>query len=49
VRDSTIGWLLEGDVSIQYQTHRDLLGESCTDLRSRIATEGWGSEFLNDQ
>ena len=46
MRDSTIGWLLEGDVSIQYQTHRDLLGEARTDLRSRVATEGWGSEFL---
>ena len=46
MRESTIEWLLEGDVSIQYQTYRDLLGEIRTDLRSRVATEGWGSEFL---
>ncbi len=41
-----IQWLLEGDVSIQYQTHRDLLGEDKKDLQDRIATEGWGKRFL---
>lgn len=41
-----IGWLLEGDPAIQYQTHRDLLGEERPDLRARIATEGWGARFL---
>ena len=45
-RDEIIDWLLEGDVSIQYQTYRDLLGIERTDLRSRIAREGWGAEFL---
>lgn len=44
--DELIAWLLEGDVAIQYQTHRDLLGEERPDLRARIATEGWGSKFL---
>ena len=39
-------WLLAGDVSIQYQTPRDLLGEERPDLRERIATEGWGARFL---
>jgi hypothetical protein len=42
-----INWLLEGDVSIQFQTYRDLLDESRPDLQNRIATEGWGAQFLN--
>lgn len=46
-RDEIINWLLEGDVSVQYQTHRDLLGEERPDLRSRIETEGWGAAFLS--
>lgn len=41
-----IAWLLEGDVSIQYQVQRDLLGVELPALRERIATEGWGAEFL---
>ncbi len=45
--DEIINWLLEGDVSIQYQTHRDLLGTERPDLRERIATEGWGARFLS--
>lgn len=40
-------WLLEGDVSIQYQVHRDLLNKERPDLRKRIATEGWGATFLS--
>jgi hypothetical protein len=46
---SIIAWLLSGDVAIQYQTQRDLLGASAAqaaDLRSRIASEGWGRRFL---
>jgi hypothetical protein len=39
-------WLLEGDVSIQYQVHRDLLGENKPQLRQRIATEGWGAQLM---
>ncbi|MBN2503101.1 MAG: hypothetical protein JXB38_20155 [Anaerolineales bacterium] len=42
-----ITWLLEGDVSIQYQVHRDLLATERPDLRERIATEGWGARFLS--
>ena len=41
-----IRWLLDGDVSIQYQTQRDLLGSDQPHLRERIATEGWGARFL---
>ena len=40
-------WLLEGDVSIQYQVHRDLLSIERGDLRNRIAQEGWGAAFLS--
>lgn len=42
-----INWLLEGDVSIQYQVNRDLLGVERPDQRNRIATEGWGAKFLS--
>lgn len=45
--DSVIKWLLSGDVSIQYQTHRDLLGDDKPDLKQRIATEGWGAKLLS--
>lgn len=51
-RNDIINWLLEGDVSIQYQTHRDLLKsvpEVLSPLKKRIATEGWGYEFLKRQ
>jgi len=41
-----IDWLLEGDVSLQYQVHKDLLGQERPALQARIATEGWGSQFL---
>ncbi len=45
--DEAIAWLLEGDVSIQYQTYRDLLGEDKPELQSNIALEGWGKQFLS--
>lgn len=41
-----IKWLLEGDVAIQHQVHRDLLSADRKDLQKRIATEGWGALFL---
>ncbi|MBT3228381.1 MAG: hypothetical protein HOD43_12230 [Candidatus Marinimicrobia bacterium] len=44
--DQLIKWLLEGDVAIQYQVHRDLLGIEKPALQNRIATEGWGAKFL---
>jgi hypothetical protein len=46
ITDQIITWLLEGDVSIQYQVHRDLLGSELPALRKRIPTEGWGARFL---
>jgi len=41
-----IHWLLEGDVSIQYQVRRDLLRDNKPDLQKQIAKEGWGKQFL---
>ncbi len=38
---------MEGDVSIQYQTHRDLLDTDKPTLRKKIESEGWGSRFLS--
>lgn len=40
-------WLLEGDVSIQYQCYRDLLGIDKLDLQAKIAVDGWGKELLS--
>jgi hypothetical protein len=45
--DERIDWLLNGDVSIQFQVYRDLLAEHREDLRVRIDGEGWGSEILS--
>lgn len=42
-----IDWLLEGDVSIQYQVWRDVLGVDKKKLQGRIAREGWGQRFLS--
>jgi hypothetical protein len=45
--DEIIKWLLQGDVSIQFQVHRDLLSTHRNDLQQRIATEGFGAKFLS--
>jgi len=45
--DQVIEWLLAGDVSVEFQTRRDLLDECRPDLQARIATEGWGKQFLD--
>ncbi len=44
-----ISWLLEGDVSIQYQVYQDLLGEHRPELQDRIAKEGWGKVILDQR
>ncbi|MBT3323288.1 MAG: hypothetical protein HN392_13470 [Anaerolineae bacterium] len=46
-KEELIIWLLEGDVSIQYQVYRDLLGIEKPELQERIASEGWGEKFLS--
>ena len=38
--------MLEGDVAIQYQVHRDLLGKDRKELQARISNEDWGKRFL---
>jgi hypothetical protein len=45
--DEIIKWLLNGDVSIQYQVHRDLLNSEERRLRQKIEAEGWGAGFLS--
>ena len=40
-------WLLQGDISIQYQAMRDLQGFDNPDLQARISIEGWGKAFLS--
>jgi len=45
--DEIIAWLLDGDVSIQYQTYRDLIGVDKPLLRKKIEKEGWGAKFLS--
>ncbi len=48
--DGIVQWLLDGDVSIQYQVHRDLLSSDRATqlkLRKRIEKEGWGAKFLD--
>ena len=47
IHDKLIAWMLEGDLSIQYQVYRDLLSEERPDLQQRIALEGWGEKFLS--
>lgn len=50
--DAIIEWLLNGDVSIQYMTHRYLLhSDEITLLRlqSRVANEGFGAKLLSCQ
>jgi len=42
-----INWLLEGDVSIQYQVHRDLLDSERSKLQQQIENTGWGAKFLS--
>lgn len=42
-----VDWLLEGDVSLQYQVRRDLLGDNRKDLQDRIDKVGWGKQFLS--
>ena len=45
--EKLIKWLLEGDVSIQYQVYRDLLFKERKDLQNRISEEGFGKKFLS--
>lgn len=44
--DETMAWLLSGDVAVQYQAGRDLLGDERSELRRRIASEGVAAAIL---
>ena len=47
IDNKIINWLLDGDISIRYQVHRDLLSVERKDLRKKIEVEGWGKRFLS--
>ena len=49
IDNKIINWLLDGDISIQYQAYRDLLSVEREDLRQEIENEGWGKRFLSFQ
>ena len=44
--DAVLAWLLQGDVSVQYQARRDLLDDDAPDLQARMATEGYAAALL---
>jgi hypothetical protein len=48
-REQIIKWLLEGDVSIQYQTNKDLFDNDKKSLRDKIEFEGWGKKYLSQR
>ena len=45
-RSEVVGWLLAGDVAVQFQTTRDLLHRTDPGLQRRIAEEGDGATLL---
>jgi hypothetical protein len=50
--DDVVGYLLEGDPAIRWQTLRDLTDAGAGELaaeRARVATEGWGARLLSEQ
>jgi hypothetical protein len=50
--DDLVAWLLEGDPSIRWRVHRDLLSSSDATVRAertKIATEGWGAKLISLQ
>ncbi|MES2478485.1 MAG: hypothetical protein V4561_05335 [Bacteroidota bacterium] len=48
-KQEIIDWLLDGDVSIQYQVWRDLLGADKKNLQAQIANEGWAMNILSER
>ncbi len=51
-RPTHLKWLLDSDPAIRWQVMRDLTGEAPAAIaaeRSRVATEGWGAQFLARQ
>jgi hypothetical protein len=51
-RPAHLKWLLDSDPAIRWQVMRDLTGEAPGAIaaeRSRVATEGWGAQLLDQQ
>lgn len=44
--DEIVAWLLSGDLAVQFQTWRDLLGSERPELQQRIASEGDAAAIL---
>lgn len=44
-----IKWLINGDISVEFQTKRDLLGETDYILKKNISKEGYGKLFIDNQ
>ncbi len=49
MNDKVIQWLLKGDISIRYQTYRDLIGDDRKQLQDTIEKEGWCHKLLEFQ
>lgn len=52
IPEATIGWLMDGDAAIRWQTMRDLLDKPRTEWeaeRQRTVESGWGARFLAEQ
>jgi hypothetical protein len=50
--DELVAWLLEGDPSIRWRVHRDILaspGSTVAAERARVAAEGWGAKLISLQ
>ena len=47
--DELVGWLVEGDPSIRWRVHQDLIGSSATMVRAegaKVSTESWGAKLI---
>src|SRR4029453_11669602 len=47
-----VDWLLEGDPSIRWRVHRDMLASPASTVaaeRARVASEGWGAKLISLQ
>ncbi len=51
ITNDVVGWLLEGDPAITWQTRHDLLDDPAGAAadRARVAVEGWGARMLGHQ
>jgi hypothetical protein len=50
--DELVAWLLEGDPSIRWRVHRDILSSPASIVqgeRAKVATEGWGAKLISLQ